>query len=750
MSIVTVLSPKFWQDNIAEKKPVSTTLLTLGAVVAVLTFWVAAYGFCGLPIFETNDDVVQSMLSGGAGFSTWPNEHLPYTHYLLGLCLKHLYTANRQISWYGLYLVLAQIFSSIILITFLSRKSNTWKTSALVAGVFLVGVCLRPCLLLQFSTTAALTTSAGSVLLLEGLTATARHKFSNIVAGLTLIVFGSLIRYESALMVLILTAFAIFAKTVVSKDWKQLLYGAICTAGAVLIVLALWSQNSAYYDRTEGWNEYYKHNPHAFSLMVGKRISCENPKARAAMKKAGWLPIDLEMFRAWAYLDKKIYSTQNLSAIDETAEKFNPITVPGLLLYFRDHLVDPTLLPTHLTLLATFCILCLRSGGWKSTSIYLVAVLAFMILLLATKYLPPHMYAALVSTSALFGIYFCITLVPEKLVQHRNIVAAVLICLVLASFVSCGRLRQRIGDIETRSQYLLRTLRKLAPTADKALICWGAVFPYELVRPLEPLSRYFSDLHLIGMNWMVRTPVNRASIAAFGIRDLFNELDKPGLLMAANEYVLATVKDFTEQHYGKTPLFEKVIDDPTAPIEIYKVKYIPLTHKIASDKTWKYFEQEHLFGTSADTVSLPLPSGTWVPLNMVKIGKQEQSTVYKNTSAWPTLSYFGPLSLRLSDFSGFYIEAGPSDWIVYGRGAHIQLRINDKEQKSFPVIYGAGSQLRPYSVDLDSLNLLPTDKITHINIVLFDGTDPYGKDKKGDTITVGRVGFIRRQAALNR
>jgi hypothetical protein len=732
--------------NSLKGKPGSIAFLALAAAALVLMFWAIAYGVGGLPIFETNDDVVQSMLCGGAGFSTLPNEHLPYTHYLIGLCLQKLYTADRQVPWYGLNLVLAQLIAATTIVAFLSNKCNSWKTATLVAAVLFFGVCLRPCLMLQFTTTAALIAAAGSVLLLDSLSENARHKKACTVAGLTLISFGSMIRYESALVVIALTVFAILAKTLIDKSWKQLCYGLGCSTLAVLSVLILWSQHSAYYDRSNGWNEYYKHNPHAFNLMVGQRISCENPKARAAMKKVGWLPVDLDMFRAWAYLDKKIYSIQNVSTVDQSAEAFNPITVPGVLLYFQDHLGNPSLLPTHVTLFLCCFVLCLRPGGWKSLLIYLTAVLALILFFLATKYLPPHMYAAFTATSVLFGIYFNLPLPIEKLRQHRNLLAAAMTAILVVSGICCLHLRSKSDSIESRSRCFLTTLHKLAPTNNKVLVCWGAVFPYELVRPFDALPKYFKDLHLIGMNWMVRTPVNRAAIADFGIGDLFNELDKPGLLMVANKYVLATVRDFTEQHYGKTPVFEKIIDDRVTPLEIYTVKYTPLTHSIAGEKSWKYFEQQQSIGAVAGNLTLPLPKGSWVLLNAVQVGRKDQCQIYKNISAWPTLSYFGPLSLKPSDFSSFFIEAGPSDWIVYGRGAHIQLQINGKEQKSFSIVYGAGNQLKPYSADLDSLNLLPTDRITHINIVLFDGTDPYGKNKVGDKISIGRIGFVRKAA----
>ena len=68
------------------------------------------------PAYETNDDVVMSMIASGTGVCLSPDEHLVFSHVSIGLVLKELYTLVPDFPWYGAYLLGAQFLSQLAIV----------------------------------------------------------------------------------------------------------------------------------------------------------------------------------------------------------------------------------------------------------------------------------------------------------------------------------------------------------------------------------------------------------------------------------------------------------------------------------------------------------------------------------------------------------------------------------------------------------------------------------------------------------
>ena len=186
-------------------------------------------------------------------------------------------------------------------------------------------------------------------------------------------------------------------------------------------------------------------------------------------------------------------------------------------------------------------------------------------------------------------------------------------------------------------------------------------------------------------------------------------------------------------------------------MNVYKITFCPLAQQSHPISSWAQLERVSTCDRlPAGLIDLPLPEGKWECLRAIRVSGNSDTTTYKNTGIWPTLAYSGPLKLKLSDYDQLYLEAAPSDWIFCGRQAHFQLLINGKTSVAFGIPYQADGRLRGYTFDLSSLNLAPTDQISNINLVLFDGIDQNGREKTGDTITIGRIGLLRSRPHLLR
>jgi hypothetical protein len=397
-----------------------------------------------------------------------------------------------------------------------------------------VAVFLRPCLLFQFTTTAALTTAAGCIVWLENLERPKRDRLIGTAGGLFFVVTGSLIRSESALLVLVLTAVYLLARALFSSKWKIFWRGILTTTIGVIAVLAVRAQNEAYYAHNEGWRDFYVHNQYAFNLLASQRLNPQEAAVRSALKQTGWLPVDVEMFKSWGYLNDKLYSSNQLKFIDEHIGMSNPSSVPLVLELFRERIMNRSLIAMHLTILFSLVFCCTRLSLLRSAGLYLATIVSLIIAIMSTKYLPVHVYSAVAGTTVLFGLY---SLPPEVLntaLKNRKVLAAALAMILAITGFCATSFHEHSAALDIRRANLIKSLQELQTLQKRALICWTSLFPYELIRPFDSLPTYFRDLKLIGVNYMVRTPINRKAISDLGIDDLFNELDTPGIYLVVH------------------------------------------------------------------------------------------------------------------------------------------------------------------------------------------------------------------------
>lgn len=438
-------------------------MLTAKSFFIVCIFWTLSYFLCGLPVYETNDDTVMSMLCGGAGFSSIPDEHILYSHFWVGLVLKQLYGLRPDLCWYGAYLLLAQILSGTIITSVFLKKHQTRTSLALILALLFVAVFLRPCLLFQFTTTAALTTAAGCILWLENLERPKRDRLISTAGGFFFVIIGSLIRHESALLVLVLTTVYLLARALFSSKWKLTWRGILTTTTGVIAVLTVWAQNEAYYAHTDGWRDFYAHNQYAFNLLVSQRLNPQEVAVRSALKEAGWLPVDMEMFKSWGYLNDKLYSTNNLKFIDEHIGMFNPSSVPLVLELFRERIMNGSLIAMHLTLLFCFLLCCTRLTLLRSAFLYLASVLGMIIAILSTKYLPVHVYSAMVGTTVLFGLYSLPSEVLNTALKNRKVLAAALVMILALTGFCASSFREHAAALDIRRSSFIKSLQELKP-----------------------------------------------------------------------------------------------------------------------------------------------------------------------------------------------------------------------------------------------------------------------------------------------
>jgi hypothetical protein len=212
----------------------------------ILFFSLSAYF---LPIrFETNDDLAMCLFASGA-YTGIPEAHLVFIHYFYGLFLSFFYKAFRGIEWYTLSFCIIHIISlSIIIYSFIS--TNKSRFAKIVAVILLYILELTIIQSLQFTTTAAIAAFAGIMLLFD-------KKLFHTICGVALFLIGTLIRFYSAMMVMLLMLpfFVYIVFPMIRIKFKVLIPVIICIFGAFLLQVF---DKQAY--NVEKWSYYREYN----------------------------------------------------------------------------------------------------------------------------------------------------------------------------------------------------------------------------------------------------------------------------------------------------------------------------------------------------------------------------------------------------------------------------------------------------------------------------------------------------------
>jgi hypothetical protein len=143
--------------------------------------------------YEVDDDYFMLLFASGK-YSGVCDPHLVFINYIYGLLLTFLYSNYASIEWYTLLFVIIHIFSLSVISWYVFNGKRKVLYKILFIGLIYV-IEMRLIMLFQFTTTAAIATLAGVILICS------KKWYQNLV-GVFFVVIGSLIRFEASLLVL--------------------------------------------------------------------------------------------------------------------------------------------------------------------------------------------------------------------------------------------------------------------------------------------------------------------------------------------------------------------------------------------------------------------------------------------------------------------------------------------------------------------------------------------------------------------
>ncbi|MCD6307427.1 MAG: hypothetical protein J7M24_00370 [Candidatus Latescibacteria bacterium] len=534
-------------------------LLTALVLTAILF---AVQGIFFASSFQTNDDIGMLFIASGHGSSMEPDEHLRYSHVILGFILKKLFTITQEVPWYGIYHFFVHFLSMAALAYAVLDRSRSMKRIAFLL-LYFGFVELFYLNNIQFTITSCIAAQSGVFLFMSGLHKETYGRWGMLAASFLLLLVSFLVR-ANGFFLMMLVSLPVMA--LILWEERRNRSSAAVFLGFWLVVgvtvFGLREYEKQYYNNDPAWEHFFEFSSLKSSFVDYKHIEYTK-ETKAVFDEVGWSRNDLDMMRSWFHADEDLYSIENLRKI---TSRF-----PSYKTYLSFRQVVSIVLKKILTqkffvLLAAFFMLYMQ-GGEKgnrgkilSALVFMLAVIAYLIV---TKRLPNRVLQPMLSFFILTVLYFN-TRDIGSFSSIRRIINTVFI--IILAFALSGFLIGQLHEVKTKKMDnlgLKQTVRELGPSADQLYVVWGASVPWENISQFDTLD-FIRDWKLIILGTTLRTPITKKRMKQFGIDNIYRALfekDNVFLVVRNNRY-LNYYKQFVREHYNTPITFENTFRSP--------------------------------------------------------------------------------------------------------------------------------------------------------------------------------------------
>ncbi len=544
--------------------------LLAAAILAAMPFVVAFVGYT--PRYQTNDDATMNLIAAGLAFADRPDEHLLYTNVLIGLPLKWLYEHAPTFPWYGCYQFVTLYAAATGLGYALLRVNPSWR-QALVVFVFMWVAVFQCAVEVQFTKTSSITCLAGLLLFLAPLRGAEPWPRAAVVAAAALVLWGSLVRFDSLLLACVITA-----PVALAAAWPapaRALRAAWPLAATVAVALGLHAVNQLYYAAEDGWKDFYAYNAMRAEFTDYNRYRYTRD-TQPAYEAAGWKPIDEQMLKVWFYADPEVYSLERMRRITETVPLAERRPLPQTFVVVAEQLVKyPDLAQV---LMAFGCAVLLTGFHWRRLILPSVLfALAFALAMFFDRYyyIPNHVLILL-----FFGAMAGAVLRPQgpdilPSVASWILAGAVVLTflvVVLLTFVTLGNAEIHRQKMSSDVQ---RWVTELDTRPDQLFVVWADIFPFErLVDPLHD-PKLIRPFRCVSLSFLLPTPFTKRRMAEFDVTNLYQAIcERSDVFVGAQKDRIPLLRQYLFVHYGIDVPFHMTFRRGPPPFEIYQADTI--------------------------------------------------------------------------------------------------------------------------------------------------------------------------------
>lgn len=298
-------------------------IILLVSLLINLIFLFITLFFCS-PKYEVSDDfMVDAVLSGAYGYGL--NEHLLFQNIILGYILKGLYNIIPGISWY----FVMQIFLCFLALTSVTYVilSNNHRFIGVILSIIFVAVFSEDVyILVNFTKTAGLVTTAGGALFLYSFWNLFDNKNSKLKKilllcfSILLTLFGFMFRMNCIYLSLLIWVPLFFYYVVKSNQEKNhplqkiLLRIAICLVSCGILVLStfiIYKFDNFFWSKIPEYESYKVYNPVRANVTDIRTL--DYGSYEDTLNEIDYDINDFQMIRSWNFLDQDYFTVDKLT-----------------------------------------------------------------------------------------------------------------------------------------------------------------------------------------------------------------------------------------------------------------------------------------------------------------------------------------------------------------------------------------------------------------------------------------------------
>jgi hypothetical protein len=525
-------------------------------------FWTIAFFGIFFSLFRigyaVDDDIALiSIVSGYLGGST--SQFLVHGNVTIGFLMKYLYGLHIGQNWFILFLIQANFLSvwALIGLIFTQRIEAGSKFFGSLAIIlcdiyFLVNI--------TYTVVAAFACLAGLGLLISAALSSSQNRKLFLLFGSTLILLGSLIRFEAALMISLIVVPVVLI-TYRSFHLRTLIFS-LFVAG-VLVIFG-YAFNRIYVGSNPDWDRFYLYTRTRATLHDTPRIT----NLAGTYQQVGWSSNDLNSFANWFFPDPELYSLQNLrSLVEHTPQE--RVNLRDALGFLSERLFSLVSLPYLFLLVAVW--LWMGLSEIPAKKILLPAILAgcttlgMDIYLAVAMKIPNRVLLPSLTATILVGFIYFISFAPNRTgvrLHHPGSgrvpwfgLSSLSLSLLLAVGLVLGQ-----TILTSRTNIKRQATYREAVAELNALQEQGVILPDALIvspaygLPLawsDPLTMEFPSIQYLDMGWLTFSPSYEAVLREFDIQSLVRGLyEKENVYVMATPSLMENVRKFILEHEG--------------------------------------------------------------------------------------------------------------------------------------------------------------------------------------------------------
>jgi hypothetical protein len=519
----------------------------------------------------TDDDLqIVSLLSGYGGNAA--TAFIYDINYLFAFPIMLLYHLNTSINWLMVFFA-GTIFLSTwaILYQFMGSKSFR-KTDWFVAMIFILAITSYLLMHITYTTAAGMAIVTGLFLLLFSGMIDEKPKPAMLILGAFLVVLGSMIRMEAAVLPLV----------VFLPLWlihiRSLLRNRACLAAlgaAAVFMLTGVIINNAIYATNPAWNDFRTYSLARTQIqdtpLLSNIMLSSDP---AKLDPIYWSKNDAKMLGIWFFPDQNIYSLKNFQFLNSEF----PHTQQSILKTWNSF-INPTgntyIFPYLLLMLSTFALLIAVRPKKKhiiSTTISLLGAIGlFSYMAWSMKLVDRVTFPAIATITLVNLLFWCID--HQSNYQLENFrkdeitftfIKFITLVITIFSLVMIYAQDFYLSNLDlVREDIYSRSLSDINALAGKGIIPKDSLFlgPNRGL-PIEWSNPFLLDLprfHYVIMDWITNSPVFEETMRRNEIQSPISALyQKNNVFLFANEGEIPTIEQYILEHDG-VKVTEKIV-----------------------------------------------------------------------------------------------------------------------------------------------------------------------------------------------